>query len=99
MPGSDGSITYNFAGISNDAGELHGVVGKVNGLLTEGESALARLAGSWEGEANLSYSEAQQRWNQNSTELNLALQSLGQAVEQCGGDMGQCEMAGVNRFM
>ena len=96
---SDGSINYNFAGISNDAGELHGVVGRVNGLLTEGESALTRLQASWEGDANMSYAEAQQRWNQNSTELNLALQSLGQAVEQCGGDMGNTELAGVNRFM
>lgn len=99
MPATGGEMTYNFSGITADAGELHGVVGRINGLLTEGESALTRLQSSWEGDANLSYAEAQTRWNQNSTELNLALQSLGQAVEQCGGDMGQCEVAGVNRFM
>jgi 6 kDa early secretory antigenic target len=77
-------MVYNFAGIEAGAGELDGAVGQTNGLLEEGRSSLARLAGQWEGEASMSWQEAQTRWDTNAFELNQALQSLAAAVRDGG---------------
>lgn len=91
-------INYNFAGIETDASDIHGAVGKVNGLLAEGQGALTRLQATWKGEGQMSYEAVQQRWNQNSEELNLALQNLGQAVATAGQDMGVTEQGVMSKF-
>ncbi|KMO69356.1 WXG100 family type VII secretion target [Mycolicibacterium obuense] len=86
-----GPITYNFAGIETDAADISGAVGRVNGLLSEGQSALNSLQAAWVGTGSDSYQNVQMRWNQNSEELNLALQNLGHAVANAGHDMGATE--------
>ncbi|MEH3139496.1 MAG: WXG100 family type VII secretion target [Mycobacterium kyogaense] len=93
-----GPITYNFAGIENDAADVHGAVGRVNGLLSEGQSALNSLQAAWVGTGSDSYQAVQQRWNQNSEELNQALQNLGHAVANAGHDMGSTEKGVESTF-
>jgi early secretory antigenic target protein ESAT-6 len=95
---SGGSINYNFAGIEADSGDISAAVGKVNGLLAEGQGALNRLQGTWRGDGAMSYEAVQQRWNQNSEELNLALQSLAHAVRDSGVDMGGTEQNVMGMF-
>lgn len=89
-------IEYKFANIEADAGEIAGQVGKVNGLLAEGQGALNRLQSVWTGEGLMSYEAVQTRWNQTSEELNLALQNLGQALSTTSGDMSTAD-AGVGQ--
>ncbi len=60
---------------------------QTQGLLEEGRSSLTRLAGQWVGDASMSWQEAQNRWDVNSNELNLALQSLAHAVRDAGQTM------------
>jgi early secretory antigenic target protein ESAT-6 len=84
-------MIYNFGGIEGGAGELDGAVGQTAGLLEEGRGSLSRLAGQWEGDASMSWQEAQNRWDTNANELNLALQNLAATVR----DSGQY-MFGVN---
>jgi 6 kDa early secretory antigenic target len=84
-------MVYNFGGIEGGAGELDGAVGQTAGLLEEGRGSLSRLAGQWEGDASMSWQEAQNRWDTNANELNLALQNLAATVR----DSGQ-HMFGVN---
>jgi 6 kDa early secretory antigenic target len=86
-----GPISYNFAGIDTDAADIGGAVNRVNGLMSEGQSALNSLQAAWVGTGSDSYQNIQQRWNQNSEELNLALQNLGHAVANSGHDMGTTE--------
>ena len=86
-----GEMVYNFGGIDAGSGELDGAVGQTAGLLEEGRGSLARLAGQWEGDASMSWQEAQNRWDTNANELNLALQNLAATVR----DSGQ-HMSGVN---
>ena len=77
-------MVYNFGAIDGASGELDGAVAQTAGLLEEGRGSLARLAGQWEGEASMSWQEAQNRWDTNSAELNQALQSLAAAVRDGG---------------
>jgi early secretory antigenic target protein ESAT-6 len=91
-------ITYNFAGIESDAGEISGQVGKVAGLLAEGHGALTRLQAVWTGDGQMAYDAVQNRWNQNSEELNLALQSLSEALSRSGGDMFGADQGVAGQF-
>ena len=56
---------------------------KRSGLLEEGRSSLTRLAGQWEGDASMSWQEAQNRWDVNSNELNQALAEPGACRPRC----------------
>lgn len=91
-------ITYNFAGIEGHATAIHGAVGIQAGLLDEGKGSLARLAGAWQGDAQGAYNTLMMRWDQTSSELNLALQNLAQAIHEAGATMGQTEAANTARF-
>jgi early secretory antigenic target protein ESAT-6 len=82
-------MIYNFGGIEGGAGDLDGAVGQTAGLLEEGRGSLTRLAGQWEGDASMSWQEAQNRWDVNANELNQALQSLAATVRDSGHHMSQ----------
>lgn len=92
------TIEYNFGGIEGGAGELMGAVQRTLGLLEEGQGSLARLQGAWIGGGSMSYQAVQQRWDNNSMELNQALQSLGQAVSNSGQNMGTTENGVIGTF-
>ena len=91
-------MLYNFGGIEGGAGDLDGSVGQTQGLLDEGRSSLARLAGQWEGDASMSWQEAQIRWDTNSTELNQALQNLAHAVRDAGQTMSHVNQGIAGSF-
>lgn len=93
-----GQINYEFGAIEAGAGEIHGAVGRTAGLLDEGQGSLARLQGAWVGDGSMSYQAVQQRWDSNSTELNLALQNLAQAVSNAGSTMGSTEAGVIGTF-
>ena len=85
---------WNFAGIESGSGEIMGAVGQTAGLLDEGRASLAALAAVWGGTGSEAYQQVQTRWDQTSTELNTALQSLAQTISESGQTMAQTE-AGV----
>lgn len=93
-----GQITYNFAGIKTAEGELLAAVSRTLGLLDEGKGSLANLQAAWLGQGSDSYQAVQMRWDQNSEELNLALQNLAQAVGGAGDTMAQTEQGVVGKF-
>ncbi len=93
-----GQINYEFGAIEAGAGEIHASVGRTNGLLDEGQGSLARLQGAWVVDGSMSYQAVQQRWDSNSTELNLALQQLAQAVSNAGSTMGTTENGVIGTF-
>jgi 6 kDa early secretory antigenic target len=91
-------MLYNFGGIEGGAGDLDGSVAQTQGLLEEGRSSLSRLAGQWEGDASISWQEAQNRWDVNSNELNQALQSLAHAVRDAGQTMSHVNQGIATSF-
>lgn len=93
-----GLIEYNFGGIEGGAGELQAAVQRTLGLLEEGQGSLARLQSAWIGEGSMSYQAVQQRWDNNSMEINQALQSLGHAVSNAGQNMGTAENGVIGTF-
>ena len=46
----------------------------------------------------MSYQAVQQRWDANSNELNMALQSLAQAISNAGSTMGTTEAGVIGTF-
>ncbi|MDY6996708.1 MAG: WXG100 family type VII secretion target [Actinomycetota bacterium] len=93
-----GQINYEFGAIEAGAGEIHAAVGRTAGLLDEGQGSLARLQSAWVGDGSMSYQAVQQRWDANSTELNLALQNLAQAISNAGTTMGSTEAGVIGTF-
>lgn len=91
-------MIYNFGGIEGGAGELDGAVGQTAGLLEEGRGSLSRLAGQWEGDASMSWQEAQNRWDMNSAELDQALQSLAATVRDSGQHMSHVNTGIASSF-
>jgi len=92
------SQKWDFAGIEGSAGDLHGAVNTTQGLLDEGKASLAKLASIWGGSGSEAYQAVQQRWDNTAMELNNALQSLGHAVSQAGGDMQSIEHGVTGSF-
>jgi early secretory antigenic target protein ESAT-6 len=93
-----GQIDYNFGAIEAGAGEIDAAVGRTAGLLDEGKGSLARLQGAWQGEGSDSYQATQMRWDNNSAELNAALQSLAHAIRNAGTTMGSTEQNVTGMF-
>ncbi|BBY44976.1 WXG100 family type VII secretion target [Mycolicibacterium celeriflavum] len=91
-------LVYNFGAIEGGAGDLDGSVVQTQGLLEEGRESLSRLAGQWEGDASMSWQEAQTRWDVNANELNHALRSLAAAVRDTGQNMLQVNTGIANSF-
>ncbi|VEG50971.1 early secretory antigenic target, 6 kDa [Mycolicibacterium aurum] len=91
-------LVYNFGGIEAGAGEIMGAVGRTEGLLEEGKGSLARLAAVWGGGASDAYMQVQNRWDNSSAELNMALKSLANAISQAGQDMGSTELRNQGKF-
>ena len=87
-----------FGAIEAGAGEIHAAVGRTAGLLDEGQGSLARLQSAWVGDGSMSYQAVQQRWDANSNELNMALQSLAQAISNAGSTMGTTEAGVIGTF-
>jgi 6 kDa early secretory antigenic target len=80
-------MVYNFQGIEGGAGELDTSVARTEALLVEGKESLVRLAAQWESDASMSWQAAQNRWDANALELNLALQSLSTTIRDAGINM------------
>jgi early secretory antigenic target protein ESAT-6 len=93
-----GQINYEFGAIEAGAGEIQAAAGRTSGLLDEGQGSLARLQGAWVGDGSSSYQAVQQRWDNNSAELNMALQQLSQAISNAGTTMGGTEQGVVGTF-
>ena len=89
---------WNFAGIEGGASEIQGAVGTTAGLLDEGKGSLATLSSAWGGSGSEAYQAVQTRWDNTAMELNNALQSLGHAVSQAGGDMQSIEHGVTGSF-
>ena len=93
-----GAQKWNFGAIEGSAGDLAGAVNTTHGLLDEGKASLAKLASVWGGSGSEAYQAVQQRWDNTAMELNNALQSLGHAVSQAGGDMQSTESGVTGMF-
>jgi ESAT-6 family protein len=93
-----GQIDYNFGAIEAGASEIDAAVVRTEGLLTEGKGSLTRLQGAWQGEGSESYQATQMRWDNNSAELNAALQSLAHAIRNAGTTMGGTEQNVTGMF-
>ncbi|KUH94428.1 WXG100 family type VII secretion target [Mycobacterium sp. IS-3022] len=91
-------LVYNFGAIEGGASDLDGSVVQTQGLLEEGRESLSRLAGQWEGDASMSWQEAQTRWDVNANELNQALRSLAATVRDTGHHMGNINTGIANSF-
>lgn len=96
---STGQQVWNFGAIEGGAGEVGGAAARVHGLLDEGKASLAALQSVWGGSGSEAYLAVQTRWDNNSLELNQALQQLGHAISEAGTTMAQTEAAVTARFV
>jgi|SRR5690349_21910419 len=96
---SGGAQLWNFGQIEGGAGELAGAVSRVEGLLQEGAASLAALQSVWGGSGSEAYLAVQTRWDNASTELNLALKQLGHTISEAGMNMAQTEAAVTGKFV
>jgi len=99
MGTTNGPQLWDFGAIEGGAGELGGIVARVEGLLQEGAASLASLQSVWGGSGSEAYLAVQTRWDNASTELNLALKQLGLTISQAGANMAQTEAAVTGKFV
>jgi early secretory antigenic target protein ESAT-6 len=99
MDSSGGAQKWDFGAIEGGAGELSGAVSRVEGLLQEGAASLAALQSVWGGSGSEAYLAVQTRWDNASTELNLALKQLGLTISEAGATMAQTEAAVTAKFV
>lgn len=96
---SGGPQLWDFGAIEGGAGEIGGIVARVNGLLAEGAESLAALQSVWGGSGSEAYLAVQTRWDNASAELNTALQQLGHTISEAGINMAQTEATVTGWFV
>ncbi|CAM4309684.1 hypothetical protein MB901379_00131 [Mycobacterium basiliense] len=84
---------YNFAAIEIGVTEIRAEVVATEKHLHDAAQVLATLAKAWEGSGSAAYQDVQQQWDSTSAELNAALQSLAQAINQSNQEMISTETA------
>jgi WXG100 family type VII secretion target len=76
--GSDGTITYNFAQISDVATAIGTFEGAMDGALQDLYTQFTQLfAADWQGDAGQACDEARQKWNNGANEIKAALGQVG----------------------
>jgi WXG100 family type VII secretion target len=76
--GDGGTITYNFAAISDVATAIGSFEGAMDGALQELYSSFQQLfANDWHGAAGQACEEAQRKWSQGAAEIKAALGQVG----------------------
>ena len=93
-----GEMKYSFAGIEAGSTQILAAVQTTEGLLADGEQALAKLAAVWGGNGSESYQDIQRRWHASSQDLNASLQSLASRISEAGQAMHQTETGVANMF-
>lgn len=91
--------TWDFNTIAHSSEGVRGSVVTTQGLLADGDSALKMLAGVWGGASSAAYQQMQNKWNQASEELNLALNDLAVKIAEAGSSMGSTESGIESTFM
>lgn len=78
---ADGTISYNFAAISDVAVAIGSFQGAMDGSLRELFEEFQRVFGAnWEGEAKAACEAAQRKWNAGADEIKAALGQVGVAL-------------------
>lgn len=75
------SIVVNYAALQTASDDIKDTTNQVNGILDQLKSDLGPLVESWEGEAQASYRQKQDQWDQAADDLNRVLASIGTAVQ------------------
>jgi WXG100 family type VII secretion target len=76
--GSDGTITYNFAAISDVSQAIGTFTGAMDGALEDLYQQFSQLfANDWQGDAGQACNEAHQKWSQGADEIKAALTQVG----------------------
>jgi len=76
--GADGTITYNFAAITDVATAIGSYQGAMRGSLEELYTQFTALfAADWQGPAGTACDQARQKWNEGANQINEALSRLG----------------------
>ena len=89
---------WNFVALQGAVSELHGCHAQINALNDESKEALATLQSAWAGHGNESYAAVQQRFNQNTENMNNALNDLSRAIGDSGEAMQQTESGVAGLF-
>ncbi|KLO25526.1 WXG100 family type VII secretion target [Mycobacterium haemophilum] len=89
---------WNFPAMQAAVADLQGSHTRIKGLLDECQGALATLQSSWQGSGNESYAAVQQRFNQNTENMNSALNDLSQAIGHSAEAMQQTETGVAGMF-
>jgi WXG100 family type VII secretion target len=59
---------------------------QIQAQLGQLRSQLAPLEGSWRGDASVAFGQLMQRWNDDATRINRALQAIGESIQASGAD-------------
>lgn len=84
-------INVNFGAISSLASGIDGQVKQIETQLEDLRNAIAKLAQSWEGSANESFTAVQNNWNQSANDLNAVLGRISVAVHNANDAYQQTE--------
>lgn len=89
---------WNFSSLQGVVADLQGSSCRIGELLDQCQESLATLQSSWHGSGNESYSMVQQRFNQNTTDINHALGDLVQAISNSADSMQHTEQGVMSMF-
>jgi early secretory antigenic target protein ESAT-6 len=97
--GVDGPIKVSFAGLSQGSADIARSANLIETHLGDLKRDLAKLVGTWTGDAATQYQAHQAKWDQAAADLQRVLASIGTAVGQAGQDYADGERNNASRWV
>jgi len=93
-----GPIKVTFGEIANGQQAVTQVSSQVQQQLDDLKSSIARLVGTWEGQAAAAYQVKQAQWDRSAEELAQVLSQIGVALGTANDNYQSAEQANVSRW-
>jgi early secretory antigenic target protein ESAT-6 len=92
------SILVNYATITNASTDVRNTAGRIKQQLDDLETAVKRVATTWEGEAQEGYQRKQRDWDKTAADLHATLMKIATALQNSAENYQATEKSNANTW-
>ncbi|WP_274562561.1 WXG100 family type VII secretion target [Streptomyces spiramyceticus] len=92
------SILVNYATITNASTDVRSTAGRIKQQLDDLETAVKRVATTWEGEAQEGYQRKQRDWDKTAADLHQTLMKIATALQNSADNYRETEKSNANTW-
>jgi WXG100 family type VII secretion target len=98
MSGAGSNFRTDLSTMQSAAQHVYDVNAQIQSQLSNLQSRLDPLMGTWQGSAATSFQVLKERWHQDATQLNAALRAIGEGLVKVHGNYQATEQSNQQGF-